>query len=343
MVNLTLKPFVSIIVLNYDGKRYLRNCFSSLRLTHYPISQYEVLLVDNGSKDGSAELVAKEFPWVRIIRLNQNFGFGAGNNIGAKFVKGDYIAFLNNDTQVSNDWLIELIKASINNSVCICAGKTIMMNNHNLVDYAGGKFTINGRGYSMGFLKTDNDQKDCFFTAYPCGASMLIKSKVFRELGGFDEDYFACLDDTDLGWRGWLSGYKTLFCPSSVVYHYYGGTAGEGRLSPLKIFHGTKGPIIMILKNLELRNLFFGIALALLYDIIEALLLIRSRNFEYLEMKLKAYFWLIRNLANILRKRHCIQKNRKFSDKWLLNKGFLASWSETLEEYNRLNKLSPQV
>ena len=342
-MSLILEPYVSVIVLNFNGKRYLRNCLSSLRLINYSKSQYEVLLVDNGSTDGSKELVAQEFPWVRIISLNQNFGFGGGNNRGVKFAKGDYIAFLNNDTQVSKDWLIELVKASIDNSVSICAGKTVLMKNHNLIDYAGGKFTINGRGYSVDFLKPDNGKKDCYFTAYPCAASMLIDATVFRELSGFDEDYFACLDDTDMGWRGWLSGHETLFCPLSFVYHHYGGTAGEGRLSPMKTFHGTKGPIIAILKNLELKNLFSGIVLALSYDLVEALLLIRSSNLECLGMKIKAYFWLIRNLGSILRKRQFIQKTRKFSDKWLLDMGFLATLSETFREYSRLSKIAPQV
>jgi hypothetical protein len=111
----------------------------------------------------------------------------------------------------------------------------------------------------------------------------------------------------------------------------------------MKTFHGTKGPIIAILKNLELKNLFSGIVLALSYDLVEALLLIRSSNLECLGMKIKAYFWLIRNLRNILRKRQFIQKTRKFSDKWLLDMGFLATLSETFREYNRLSKIAPQV
>ena len=121
------KPFVSIIVLNYNGKGYLKSCFSSLQLINYPRSKYEVVLVDNGSKDGSVEYVQKEFPWVRIVLLNQNFGFGGGNNKGVKFVKGEYIAFLNNDTQVTEDWLLELVQASIDFSVPICSSKTLFM------------------------------------------------------------------------------------------------------------------------------------------------------------------------------------------------------------------------
>jgi GT2 family glycosyltransferase len=106
-------PFVSVIVLNYNGRNFLRKCLSSLKLTNYPKSKYEVLLVDNGSTDDSTEFVVRNFPWVRVIFLHQNFGFGGGNNRGVKFAKGEYVAFLNNDTEVTENWLSELVQASI--------------------------------------------------------------------------------------------------------------------------------------------------------------------------------------------------------------------------------------
>ena len=338
-----LFPFVSIIVLNYNGKHFLKNCFLSLQLTNYPKASYEVLLIDNGSKDGSAEYVAKEFPWVRIVVLEQNFGFGGGNNRGVKFAKGEYIAFLNNDTEVTEDWLSELVQASIDYSIPICSSKTLFMENHRLIDYSGGKFAINGRGYSIAFRKADDGKTECSFTGYPCATSMLIKADIFNRLGGFDEDYFACLDDTDLGWRAWLLGHKTLSCPASVVYHEVGGTAGKGRLSPLKAFHGTKDPIITILKNLELKNIFSGILLELSYDLAEVFLLLKSGNLECVKMKVKAYSWLFKNLSHILKKRHLIQSKRVISDHWLQNMHFMASSSEAFQEYIRLNSLFPQA
>lgn len=338
------KPFVSVIVLNYNGRRFLRDCFSSLELTNYPKEKYEVVLVDNGSTDDSIVFTKRNFPWVSIVALQRNFGFGGGNNRGVKSVKGQYIAFLNNDTQVTENWLLELVQASISHSIPICASKTLLMGKHNLIDFGGGKLTITGRGYSVGFLEVDdNSNKRCSFTGYPCAASMLINKDVFSQLGGFDEDYFACLDDTDLGWRAWLLGYKTLYCPQSVVYHNYGGTSGEGRISPLKAFYGTKAPYITILKNLELRNLFSGIIFALAFDLAEGILLLRSHNIECVRMKVKAYSWLYRNLTSILSKRRDIQGKRKVSDNWLSEMGFLSTIYQALKEYVRLAKIAPQV
>ena len=337
------KPFVTVVVLNYNGRNFLRNCFSSLELINYPKSKYEVLLVDNGSTDDSAEFVESNFPWVRIIKLHQNFGFGGGNNRGVKFAKGQYIAFLNNDTEVTKNWLLELVQASVELSIPICASKTLMMRKRGLVDFGGGKLTVVGRGYSVGFLEADNGMTPRSLTGYPCASSMLINKDVFRQLDGFDEDYFACLEDTDLGWRAWLLGYKTLFCPDSVVYHNYGGTTGEGRLSPLKAFHGTKDPFITILKNLELKNLFLGIMFAFAFDLGEGILLVKSGNIECLKMKAKAYSWLYRHLSFILSKRQVIQRNRKVSDKCLSEMGFLSPLQCSFKEYIRLSKVAPQV
>jgi GT2 family glycosyltransferase len=338
------KPFVTVMVLNYNGQSFLKNCFSSLELTNYPKSKYEVLLVDNGSTDGSKEFVETNFPWVRIVGLDRNYGFGGGNNRGVKFARGQYIAFLNNDTEVTQNWLLELVQTSVGCSIPICASKTLMMKKRNLVDFGGGKLTIVGRGYSVGFLEADNSRRmNCSFTGYPCASSMLINKDVFMQLDGFDEDYFASLDDTDLGWRAWLLGYKTLYCPDSVVYHNYGGTSGEGRLSPLKAFHGTKAPFITIFKNLELKNLFVGIIFALAFDLGEGILLVKSRNIECLKMKAKAYSWLFRHLSFILSKRQVIQEKRKVSDKWLSEMGFLSPLHCAFKEYIRLSKVAPQV
>ncbi|HCW05874.1 MAG TPA: hypothetical protein DGG95_00720 [Cytophagales bacterium] len=337
------KPFVTVIVLNYNGRSFLRTCFSSLALTNYPKSKFEVLLVDNGSTDDSTEFVENNFPWVRIVKLHQNFGFGGGNNRGVKFANGQYISFLNNDTEVTQNWLLELVQASVGRSIPICGSKTLMMRNRRLIDFGGGKLTLIGRGYAIGFLETDDGRIKSSLTGYPCASSMLIDKEVFRQLGGFDEDYFACLEDTDLGWRAWLLGYKALFCPGSVVYHNYGGTSGEGRLSPLKAFHGTKDPFITILKNLELKNLFLGIMFALAFDLSEGILLVKSRNIECLKMKAKAYSWLYRHLSSILRKRQVIQGKRKVSDKWLSEMGFLSPLGCAFKEYIRLSKVAPQV
>lgn len=333
-------PYVSIIILNFNGRHYLRKCLSSIAKLNYPKSKYEVILVDNASTDGSVEFVKRNFPWVKIISLNKNYGFCGGNNRGAKIARGDYLAFLNNDTKVSKTWLIELVKASIMYSAPICGSKTLFMEKPSIIEYGGAKLTIIGRGYSISLGLKDSSEH-CKLVGYPCAAAMLIKKDVYEELGGFDEKYFACLDDTDLGWRAWLRGYKVLYVPTSIVYHFGGGTTGKGRVSPLKAFHGTKNAIMNILKNLELRNLVLGLALAIIYDIVEIILLMRHKNMLCVKMKMKAYLWILSNLSFILQKRRIVQKNRLISDKWLYTKGLMATFKEAVREYLRLGKLLP--
>lgn len=332
-------PFVSIIVLNYNGKNFLNACLLSLSKIDYPKSSYEVIMVDNGSVDGSVEYVRKNFPWVHVVTLNKNYGFGGGNNIGIRFARGEYLVFLNNDTRVTKDWLSKLVQALTEHSATICASKTLFMDNSEMVEYGGGKFTINGRGYSVALRKKYQEENECVYTGYPCAASMLIKKDVFHKLGGFDEDYFACLEDTDLGWRAWLYGYRVVYCPASIVYHVAGGTTGRGRISPLKAFQGTKNSFLNILKNLELKNLLIGIMLAFLYDLIEILHLVKCRDIECIKMKIKAYYWVTKNLQSIIQKRLVVQRNRTISDKYLLNVGLMASFKEALHAYVRLRKL----
>lgn len=333
-------PFVSVIVLNYNGKSFLDGCLSSLSQIDYPSSRYEVIMVDNGSIDDSIEYVKKNFPWVNIVALDRNYGFGIGNNRGVKHANGGYIAFLNNDTEVTNDWLMRLVKASINHSVPICASKTLFMENPYVVEYGGAKFAVNGRGYSIAFGKEDSEEFSCTSTGYPCAAAMLIRRDVFLRIGQFDEDFFACLDDTDLGWRAWLYGYKVLYCPTSIVFHLAGGTTGRGRISPLKAFHATKNAVVNLLTNSGLGGLLQGVILALVYDFVEFLFLVKCKDVKCVKNKIKAYCWIVKNLKSILRKRYITQRKRVVSDKWLLDNGLMASFKEAIHEYLRLSQIS---
>jgi GT2 family glycosyltransferase len=331
-------PFVSVIVLNFNGKHFLERCLSSLQFINYPKDRYEVLLVDNGSTDGSVEYAKTRFPEVKTVVFPQNYGFGGGNNRAVRYAKGGYIAFLNNDTQVTARWLSELVEASVQHSIPICSSKTLFMKNPQLVEFGGGKFTVNGRGYSVGFSKANDHKNKCSFTGYACAASMLIKKDVFLDLCGFDSDYFSCLDDTDLGWRAWLFGYSSLYCPSSIVYHDFGGTISKTP-SPLKVFHETKNPIITVLKNLESRHVFFGLVLAVAFDFVDSCSFAAKGSFECLRKKIDAYSWLVTNLSRIMRKRSVIQKRRVVSDGWLSDKGFLVYVWEAFREFRRLNAI----
>jgi len=336
-------PLVSIIIVNWNGKQHLKRCLSSLEKTNYPSDRYEVVFVDNCSTDGSVDFVKANFPRVKVVVFEKNYGFAKGNNLSVKHTIGEYLVFLNNDTEVTADWLIELVDVSITNAVPICASKTLFMNNPSRVHYCGANFAINGRGSSSAFSRKNSEFLTAFYTGYPCATSMLIKKDVFLKLGGFDTDYFACLDDTDLGWRAWLFGYKVLCCPSSVVYHAVGGTTGMARVTPIRAFQGTKNALMNILKNLQFKNLVNGLVVAIVYDFVEFLLLIKRMDIKCANNKVKAYFWALKNLPSIMRKRYIVQKKRKISDKWLFENSLMFSSTEAAYEYLRLNRINPTV
>jgi GT2 family glycosyltransferase len=210
------------------------------------------------------------------------------------------------------------------------------MKNPQLVEFGGGKFAINGRGYSVGFSTTNSHKNTYEFTGYACAASMLIRKDVFLDICGFDDDYFSCLDDTDLGWRAWLLGYSSLYCPSSVALHDFGGTISKAP-SPMKVFHETKNPYITLLKNLEMENVFFGLVLGSSFDLLDLCMLLLKGSFGCVQKKIEAYSWLLKNLPRILQKRSVIQKRRVVSDQWLRNRGFLVNVWEAYQEYRRLS------
>ncbi len=215
-------PFCSVIILNYNGKKFLKDCFIALKGVDYPKDRMEVIMVDNGSTDDSIRYVKRSFPWVKTLKLDQNYGFSKGNNSGLDVAKGDYIIFLNNDTAVEKDWLMELVKvAKSDKSIGICGSK--------IKNFSGKKLkTIAGEGYlsMLGvpkFVIGTEHAKSCFYVS---GCSLLIKKPVLRKLEYcFDERYFAYFEDIDLCWRARLKGYKVVYVPTSVVNHKKAMTA----------------------------------------------------------------------------------------------------------------------
>jgi len=245
-------PFCSIIVLNYNGKELLKDCFSSLRRINYPKERYEVIMVDNGSEDNSIEYVKKNFPWVKILALDKNYGFAEGNNKGINVAKGEYIVFLNNDTKVDKNWLIELVKvASSDEKIGIVGSKVLNFYNPKIIEYAGGYLDILGSPFHRGLNEIDKGQYDRIEEVfYVLGSSLLIKRNVLKKLKYcFDPSYFLYFEETDLCWRVKLLGYKVVYVPSSIVFHKGGVTASK--LKEKAIYYLYKNKILSFKKNLR--------------------------------------------------------------------------------------------
>lgn len=225
-------PKVSIVIVNWDGKRYLEICLPSVFNLNYP--NYDVILVDNGSTDSSVEFVKRNYPKVKIIRLDKNYGFAKGNNIGIEEALKDtnvkYIALLNNDTRVDKNWLSELVKvAESDEKVGMCAPKILRMDNPIIIDSTGAVFKW-GSICDRGRGKVDKGQYDKKLSIVGAGGgSGLFKREMLEEIGLFDDDFFAYYEDSELIWRAYKEGWKARYVPTSIVYHKGGGTSKKNK------------------------------------------------------------------------------------------------------------------
>ncbi len=221
-------PSVSVVVLNYNGRHHLNACLGSLTALDYPADRLEILLVDNHSSDGSAAHVASAFPYVRVVETGANLGFSGGNNCGAAAASGDYVVFLNNDTRVDPGFLRGLVGAIGGRVDVVCAAAKILNWDGTAIDFAGSAAHFAGFGYQVGHEKpvVPNDFTNTRPILFACGGAMMIDRRIFLKVGGFDDDFFMCYEDVDLGWRLWILGYQVVFAPEAVVYHRHHGTLG---------------------------------------------------------------------------------------------------------------------
>ncbi|MDW8103274.1 MAG: glycosyltransferase family 2 protein [Anaerolineae bacterium] len=261
-------PSVTVIVLNYNGIKYLQDCFGSLRQLIYPSDRLELMLVDNASTDGSIELMRHNFPEVTIVQNPENYGYGKGNNIGAAKARGEVIAFLNNDMRVDRLWLLELARPLVADKEIVASGSKILTWDGKKIDFAGGAMNFYGFGYQIGWGEKKSDEiilnSDEFMPILaPCGGAMLIRKKEFLKVGGFDEDFFAFYEDIDLGWRLWLLGYKVVLAPRSIAYHIHHGSWGKVPPEKRRVLY-ERNSLLTIIKNYSDANLQRVLPVALL-------------------------------------------------------------------------------
>ena len=294
MENIFSFPLISIAIVNLDGKSYLKACLDSLRQLDYPADKIEIIVVDNGSKDGSQEFLRQSYSDVKLIENKKNTGFAYANNQAAKAAGGEYIAFLNNDTRVDKAWLIELLRPIYKDKETVCSGSKVLSMDGKRLDFAGGMINFEAKGFQIDYdLPLEKDSHTHYrFTPFVNGGAMLIDRKVFLDAGGFDEDFFAYYEDVDLGWRLWVLGYKVIFCPASIVYHVHHGTSdrfSEDKLSFLK----ERNAIYIAFKNYDDENLskIFSAILTNLYN----------RIFVNLKFDYKSYYDLTNVNSNRLK------------------------------------------
>lgn len=331
------KQKVSVIVLNWNGKRFLYDCLNSLLNQDY--SDFEVVLVDNGSTDDSLGYVKKTFGHdsrLRILALEKNYGFAKGNNMGVKFASGSYVIILNNDTIVDQKFISSLtIAAESNTAVGSVGCKIVMMNG---ATWLSQKFT--NRGFVVPFFlqnlvkeKVDYVSTSRIVNLANSGCACLFTKKVFDELGGYDEDFVTDWEDWDLGYRINLAGYNCIHLPIELVLHYGGGSAGYPPERYTRIY---RNMLFSLFKNYELTNLItrFSFTAFFFLPLFHVGLIVRqlankgtkfqsSRMLDYFLSFFRAYYKFLLDLTIICQKRYKTQKLRRATDKLIFRKTFI--------------------
>ena len=237
-----------MIVLNYNGRRYLDACLESL-LAQELEGGFEVLLVDNASADGSAAHVRRNFPSVCVIESPANLGFAGGNNLGIERARGEHLVLLNNDTRVRSGWLRALVEAAeVASDVGAVTSKLVFMARPATIQNAGSLVLTDGSGGDRGTGEADRGQYDSQEEVFAaCGCATLLTRRMLDDVGLLDSTFFVYYEDTDLSWRMRLRGWRVVYEPAAVVEHVHAGTSGEW--SPFFTFHVDRNRLFMILKN----------------------------------------------------------------------------------------------
>jgi GT2 family glycosyltransferase len=301
-----VSPRVTVVIPNWNGKRFLSTCLASLRRQSF--EDFETILVDNGSTDDSVAFVSGNFPEVRVLPLSENGGFSVAANAGIKGSRTEYVALLNNDTEADPDWLGALIRAADSYPEAgSFASKLVDFNDRRILDGAGDVLRRSGLPYRLGHGEPDRGQyAETAFVFGACAGAALYRRSMLDEIGLFDEDFFANCEDGDLSFRAQLAGYRSLYVPESVVYHM--GSATFGKRSPTVTRLGTRNSLCMLVKNLP-TPLVPGLLPFVVTGQLSRLIVTAS-TFT-LRAHLEGLAGALRLLPLMLRKRREIQKRRQ--------------------------------
>ena len=329
---------VSIIILNYNGEKYLEDCLESIfRETK---RDFEVIVVDNNSPDKSGDKFSKKYQNCKFILNEKNEGVSEGLNVGIKNSSGEYVVLLNNDLIVAPKWLDYLFEAYEKNGSGLYQPKFLKMSDRSIIDSAGNLINIFGFGFSREKGKKDilkyNSIEEIGFAAGTC---MFTAREIFDKVGYFDKKLFAYNEDLDLGWRARLLGYKSFYVPESIVYHH--GSA-QWKWSGEKFYLLERNRWIVLLSNYKT-----GTILKLLPSllILEIALLIFFAKKRMLIKKLRSYGGIIRLNNHITKRKKSLKRIVGFNDQEILESFSCSietplevSETENIDKFNKLLK-----
>jgi len=321
-------PEISVIVLNWNGKHFLEDCLSSLRRQTF--RNFETILVDNGSTDGSVEYVRESFPEVIVEALPENLGFELGNLAGYNRASGELIVLLNNDTEVHPGFVEELHLASRRfPRAGSFATKMLYFEDRQRIDICGAGITKAGSTVAFGRDKLDgpewSEAREVFAA---CAGAAGYRRKMIEDVGFLDGDFFMAYNDLDLSFRAQLRGYPCVFVPNAIVFHHYHATVKH---NPSRHdFYSQRNIEYVYLKCMPFDLILRYLPLRLLYEFGAAAYFFRQgTGWAFV----KAKFAVLRHLPMLLRKRKEIQRRRTLTSRQLLT---LMENSWVAEKWNKL-------
>jgi GT2 family glycosyltransferase len=298
----------TVVIPNVNGEEFLPRCLNAL--SSQSIQDFDVIIVDDGSTDGSVGLVHESFPAVRVIELGANHGFARAMNVGIEAATGQYVVLLNNDTEAAPDWLAELVACMERHpGAAGAASKTVLMGDRRLIDGAGDMMDWSFRPLPRGHTEPDSERYGAEIQVFSAsGAASIWRKDALCDIGLFDEDFFMYYEDVDLGFRARLLGYECWYAPRSVALHTRGAsTAGR---SEFTFFHPVKNRWFMIIKNTP-AFLLARHALRILYG--EAYWWREAVRHGKVRVLLRAYAAVGRSLPRLLAQRRELQRRRRVS------------------------------
>ena len=324
---------IAIVILNWNGRSLLEQFLPDL--VKYS-DNAQLCVIDNASTDDSCAFLSQQYPQIKQVVLDQNYGFAKGYNLGLKSIEADLYCLLNNDVAISKNWLFPIQDAFKDSELAIAQPLLLQYDKRQDFEYAGaagGYIDRYGfpycRGRLFNHLEKNNGQYKTSYCFWASGACFFIRRSVWEELKGFDEDFFMHQEEIDLCWRAFNQGYKTKCIASSQVYHL---GAASLKPSPKKTFYNHRNSLWMLIKNVPKQHLFWVFFMRLVFDGFAAIRYLSLGNIASFFMVIKAHFAVYGSLRKILAKRkpsrqkepyydlnnipwkHYILRKRKFSD-----------------------------
>jgi len=326
-------PSVSIVIVNFNGRELLKQCLLTLSKTDY--SNYEIVVVDNASTDGSLTEIKRSFgsdSRIKLVENSENVGHAEGCNIGAQMTKGRYLVFLDSDTEFNaENWLWELVKVmESDETVGLAQAKLVLAEDKRCLDYVCVAVDALGT-WAANYGSKEERLKENFEILAASAGCCIVRREVFNQVGGFDADYFIYDDDTDLSLRARLLGYRILFVPSALVIHRGGVLRG---ITSSTLYHSAKNRMRTVLKNYELRNVWWRFSVLTFFTFMVSVGFLALKKNDEAKATMKGLVSSIKDFQKIWKKRLLLQSKRCVRDFELVNKGFIRNdFRSTLQDF----------